>query len=149
MTPCSPPLLSSFLTLYSCRLPMCSQGHTGYFFITGNSPPRPLFPHHISSSFHCLCSFHLSVEPNPVIHSLIQWVLSAWLFICLHFAALSAEVLSICPNRQNTGSVYFKPFFTQGKLAEQLSSFLPLHITFSYSHPRQPHLSQWAGALGV
>lgn len=84
LTPCSPQLPSSFLTLSSCRLPTCSQRHFGYFFLflqTAKPPPppprHPLFPHHISFSFHCLCSYHLSVELNPFIQNLIQGLLSA------------------------------------------------------------------------
>lgn len=148
MTPCSPLSLFSFLTLSSWRLPMCSRGHIGYFSISGNSQGPlccPLFPHHISSSFHCLCSFHLFIEPNLVIHSLIQWVLSAWLFICLHFAVLSAEVLSICPNRQNTGSLFIlnhylprESWLSTDLLFQHWASHSCSHI---YSHPRQPQLS--------
>lgn len=159
MTPCSPPLLSSVLTLSSCRLPACSQGHIGYFSVSGNSRAFlcwPLFPHHISSSFHCLCSFHLSIESDPVIHSLIQWLLSALLFICLHFAVLSAEVLSICLNRQNTGSLFILNHYLPREswlrtylLCQHCTSHSCSHM---YSHLRQRWLftvGWWAGPVGV
>lgn len=117
------PLFSSIaFPLFSQSHPVIFQHAVGdilatFLFLETAKPPLccPLYSHYISSSFHCLCSYHLSVEPNPVIHSLIQWVLSAWLFICLHLAVLSAEVLSICPNRQNTGSVFILYHYLPGE----------------------------------
>lgn len=111
MTPCSPPLLSSFLPFSSCLLPMCSREHIGYFSISGNSLAPPLLSF-ISTPYQLFL-------PLPLLLPLVCWARSSYSQLHLMvidlisltvylfaFAVLSAEVLSICPNRQNTGSLF-------------------------------------------
>ena len=124
MTPCSPPLLSSFLTLSSCLLPSCSWGHIGYFSISGNSQAPPLLPF-ISTPYQLFLPLSLPLpfvcrakSSYSQLHLMLIDLISLTVYL-FAFAVLSAKVLSICPNQQkHLLSVYLNRFFTQGKLAE-------------------------------
>lgn len=100
MTPCSPPLLSSFHTLSSCLLPTCSQGHIDYFSIYGNSQapsllsfistPYQLFlplPRLLHSSAEQRSSYS-QLDPKGLI-SLTVYLFVFWRLICWGVVHLS------------------------------------------------------------
>lgn len=77
-------------------------------------------------------SSYSQLDPMGLI-SLTVYLFAFWCLICWGVVHLSQST-------KHWLSVYFKPLFTKGKLADYLSSFPALHITFMhrYSHPRQP-----------
>ena len=150
MTPCSPPLLSSFHTLSSCRrlLPACGRGHIGYFFsISGNSqaPPPSVVLYFLTVSvppFHCLCSRPLVRRAKSSYSQLDPiGLISPTIYLFAFHRLISWGVVHLSPSTKHWLSVYFKPLFTRGKLAEHLSPPPASHATFMriYSHPRRPH----------
>ena len=108
-------------------------------------PPSPAVLYFLTVSvppFHCLCSRPLVrwakssySQLDPI--GLISPTVYLFAFRCL----ISWGVVHLSPSTKHWLSVYFKPLFTRGKLAEHLSPPPALHVTFVriYSHSRRPH----------
>lgn len=101
------------------------------YFLTVSVPP-----------FHWLCSRPLVrwakssySQLDPI--GLISPTVYLFAFRCL----ISWGVVHLSPSTKHWLSVYFKPLFTRGKLAEDLSPPPALRVTFVriYSHQRRPH----------
>lgn len=114
----------SFISLTLFPLPICSQGHTGYFSIPKNSQHCLCvcvflkFPHYIKSFFNWISSFHVFIE--PVIQSSIQWVLSDWLFIC-HI--LWSYLQRCCPSAPGDKALALCLFKTTEKVGLEFTLF--------------------------
>lgn len=116
VTLCSPPLLSSFLTLSSCLLTTCSLGHIGYFSISGNSQAHPPLSV-ISTPYQLFLPLVRWVRSNysqldPMV--LISLTVYLFAFCCL----IGWGVVHLSYNQQNTGSLYLTQLFTKRKLNE-------------------------------
>lgn len=122
LTPCSPQLPSSFLTLSSCRLPTCSQRHFGYFFlISANSQAPP-------SSF--ISSPYQFFLPLPLLLPLVCWAKSIYskldprglISLTVYLFALCCLICwGVCPSvpiDKALGSLFILSHYlvTQGKV---------------------------------
>lgn len=136
------PLFSTIAFLFSHTLILTSsnvQSGTYWLLFYFWKQPRPPLLSFISTPYQLFL-------PLPLLLPLVHWAKSSYsqldpmglisltVYLFAFCCLICWGVVHLSQSTKHWLSVYFKPLFTQGKLAEHWSSFPALGITFMQSH---------------